>query len=135
MWSPSPKNKNSPQPGVFRRTLKSSFSSSTSSKSAVSDFSDGEAPLVILKVQVIGCTNLPAADLNGKSDPYVVLTFGQQRVKTPPIKRTLNPKYLAKDATFELPIYASEVGRYGGFLTLSYGIRILSGKTISLNCR
>ena len=59
---------------------------------------------------------------------YVVLTFGLQRAKTPVIKRTLNPKYVAKDATFELPIYASEVERYGAFLDFVVWDKEIIGK-------
>lgn len=73
MWAPKNKDKNSPQTGVLRRTFKTSFTGSSSSKSATSErsysSSDGEQPLAILKIQVISCTNLPSADLNGKSDP------------------------------------------------------------------
>jgi C2 domain len=59
---------------------------------------------------------------------YVVLTFGQQRVKTPSIKRTLNPKYLPKDATFELPIYTSEIERHGAFLDFAVWDKDIIGK-------
>lgn len=151
MWSPSPnRNKNSPQPGIFRRSFKSSFTSSSSSRSAASEYSssDVEAPLAVLKVQVVGCTNLPAADSNGSSDPwvfivpsatvnrltlvaqcrYVVLTFGGQRVKTPVIKKTLSPRYLAKDATFELPVYNSAIETRGAFLDFVVWDKDLVGK-------
>ncbi len=35
----------------------------------------GELPLVILRVQVVGCKNLLSKDKNGFSDPYVFLSY------------------------------------------------------------
>jgi hypothetical protein len=62
------------------------------------------------------------------SHSYVVLKFGAQREKTPVIKRTLNPKYPAKEATFELPIYASEVERHGSYLDFVVWDKDMIGK-------
>ena len=33
---------------------------------------EGELPAVLLKIQIVGCKDLRAADSNGKSDPYVL---------------------------------------------------------------
>lgn len=41
------------------------------------------------------------------------VTFARQKFKTPVIPRNLNPVYLAKDATFDFPIYASVVEKIG----------------------
>ncbi|KAJ3490898.1 hypothetical protein NLJ89_g11391 [Agrocybe chaxingu] len=79
------------------------------------DFSPrpGEPPVVILKVQVVGCLNLLAKDRGGTSDPFVVVSVLNTRHQTPVIKRTLNPVYTPKDATFEFPIYLSLADRLG----------------------
>ncbi|EJD07089.1 uncharacterized protein FOMMEDRAFT_103160 [Fomitiporia mediterranea MF3/22] len=73
----------------------------------------GELPIVLLRVQVIRCNNLLAKDKNGTSDPFVVVSLARNKNSTPVIKKTLNPVYVAKDATFDFPIYLSLVGRLG----------------------
>ncbi|KAF8329149.1 uncharacterized protein EI90DRAFT_3017385 [Cantharellus anzutake] len=117
---------------MLRRSIKKSTSSmhSASDKSGVSDHLtiDGEFPLAILKVQILGCTNLPAADLNGKSDPYVSLEFGGRKVKTTVIKNQLNPRWPAKDATFEFPIYSSAIKRTGAFFNMVVWDKDMIGK-------
>ena len=50
----------------------------------------------LMSVNVVEATNLDAADKNGLSDPYVILQFGPRRVKTPVIKKTLNPVWNCK---------------------------------------
>ncbi|EDR01686.1 uncharacterized protein LACBIDRAFT_310706 [Laccaria bicolor S238N-H82] len=67
----------------------------------------GELPIVICKIQIIGCTQLLAKDRNGASDPFVVVSVLLMRHQTPVAKRTLNPVYNPKDATFEFPLYLS----------------------------
>lgn len=48
----------------------------------------------VLKINVIEGRNLPSKDLNGYSDPYVVIMQqGQRAGKTNKIKKTLNPKW------------------------------------------
>ncbi|KAG8879321.1 hypothetical protein FRB98_005717 [Tulasnella sp. 332] len=70
--------------------------------------STNEAPELILKVQVVGCSDLLAKDKNGKSDP-----LGRDRHTTPVVKRNLNPEYNSKDATFEFSLYRSTIGNVG----------------------
>jgi hypothetical protein len=46
-----------------------------------------------LVVEVIGCTNLVAADNNKSSDPYVKVKLYHQKVKTRTVKKDLNPTF------------------------------------------
>ncbi|KAH9173700.1 C2 domain-containing protein [Lactarius sanguifluus] len=71
----------------------------------------GEAPVVVLRVQVLSCQDLAAKDSNGKSDPYVVVSLMGKQSKTPVSKKNLNPVYKAKEATFDFPIYMSLVNK------------------------
>jgi hypothetical protein len=64
-------------------------------------------------LQVLSCTNLLAKDRNGSSGPFVVASVLNNKHNTPVAKRTRNPTYAAKDATFELPIYLSLADRLG----------------------
>lgn len=45
----------------------------------------------VVIVHVIGGKNLPAADINGKSDPYVQISNGIQTVKTSVVLENLSP--------------------------------------------
>lgn len=45
----------------------------------------------ILVVFLHGCSDLPAADLDGAADPYVVLTYGEQRLVSSGRAATLQP--------------------------------------------
>ncbi|CAL1717452.1 unnamed protein product [Somion occarium] len=73
----------------------------------------GEHPIVILRVQVLSCKDLLAKDRNGTSDPFVVVSVLGRRYTTPVAKRTLNPNFNPKDATFEFPIYLSLADKLG----------------------
>ncbi|KAF8166385.1 C2 domain-containing protein, partial [Pholiota molesta] len=73
----------------------------------------GEPPVVILRLQVLGCTDVLAKDRGGTSDPFVVASLLNNRHQTPVAKRTVNPVYAAKDATFDFPIYLSLADRLG----------------------
>ena len=44
---------------------------------------------------------------------FVVVSFARNRNTTPVVKKTLNPVYVAKDATFDFPVYLSLAGRLG----------------------
>lgn len=55
-----------------------------------------------LRVDVLDAQNLPAADSNGKSDPYAKFEFnGQEVFKTKTQKKTLNPAW---NEYFEVPV-------------------------------
>lgn len=54
-----------------------------------------------LQVKVIKATDLMAADLNGKSDPFCVLELGNNRMQTHTIYKTLNPEW---NKVFTFPI-------------------------------
>ncbi|KAI0925468.1 hypothetical protein AcV5_008193 [Taiwanofungus camphoratus] len=73
----------------------------------------GEVPVVLLRVRILGCKNLAAKDKNGFSDPFVVVSLLRDRHQTPVVKRSVNPVYAAKDATFDFPIYISLADRLG----------------------
>nr|ABK24096.1 unknown [Picea sitchensis] len=48
----------------------------------------------LLKVAVIRGTNLVATNfMNNSTDPYVVVSLGNQTVKTRTVKRNLNPEW------------------------------------------
>ncbi|THV04718.1 hypothetical protein K435DRAFT_774272 [Dendrothele bispora CBS 962.96] len=74
---------------------------------------EGEQPIVMLRVQVVGCKELLAKDKSGFSDPFLHVTLIPTRHTTPVVKRTLNPSYPAKDSTFDFPIYLSLADRLG----------------------
>lgn len=87
------------KPSLRIVSSKSSFSSFRSCDSAKdvdfrSDPSNSTAGMVefigILKVKVLNGTNLAVRDMLS-SDPYVVLTLGQQKVQTTVVKSNLNP--------------------------------------------
>ncbi|KAJ8252127.1 hypothetical protein COCON_G00214390 [Conger conger] len=54
-----------------------------------------------LQVKVIKATDLPAADLNGKSDPFCVLELGNDRLQTHTIYKNLNPEW---NQVFTFPV-------------------------------
>ncbi|KAJ7111800.1 phosphatidylserine decarboxylase-domain-containing protein [Mycena epipterygia] len=73
----------------------------------------GEQPIVYLRVQVLGCNDLVAKDRNGFSDPFVVASLLRTRHHTPVAKKTVNPVYTPKDATWDFPIYLSVADKLG----------------------
>lgn len=80
--------------------------------------SPGEQPVVLLRVQVIGCRGLARARngaqaKEGDLNPLVVVSLLNNRHHTPVLKRTPNPVYASKDATFDFPIYLSLADRLG----------------------
>ncbi|KAJ8248801.1 hypothetical protein GJAV_G00227900 [Gymnothorax javanicus] len=54
-----------------------------------------------LQVKVIKSTDLTAADLNGKSDPFCVLELGNDRLQTHTVYKTLNPEW---NQVFTFPV-------------------------------
>ncbi|KAF7337169.1 Phosphatidylserine decarboxylase proenzyme 2 [Mycena venus] len=73
----------------------------------------GEPPIVFLRVQVLGGNSLLAKDRNGFSDPFVVTSLLQTRHHTPVAKKTVNPVYAPKDATWDFPIFLSVADKLG----------------------
>ncbi|KAK0469409.1 phosphatidylserine decarboxylase-domain-containing protein [Desarmillaria tabescens] len=73
----------------------------------------GEDPIVILRLQILGCKGMLAKDRNGASDPFIVVSMLNSRFQTPVAKKTLQPIYAPKDATFDFPIYLSLADRLG----------------------
>ena len=51
-------------------------------------------------------------------------------MKTPVVKKNLNPKYLAKEATFDLPVFASVIGARGALLDFVVWDKDIVGKGI-----
>jgi len=74
---------------------------------------EGELLAVLLKIQIVGCKDLRAADSNGKSDPFVVISFAGKRQQTPVVKKTLYPEFAPKESTFTFPLYFSSIGSLG----------------------
>ncbi|XP_056135240.1 multiple C2 and transmembrane domain-containing protein 2-like [Lampris incognitus] len=54
-----------------------------------------------LQVKVIRATDLMAADLNGKSDPFCVLELGNDRLQTHTVYKTLHPEW---NKVFTFPV-------------------------------
>ncbi|KAH7908191.1 C2-domain-containing protein [Hygrophoropsis aurantiaca] len=73
----------------------------------------GEQPVVFLRVQVLGCQGLSVRGKSGNCDPFVVVSLLNTRHHTPTSKRTPNPTFSPKDATFDFPIYLSLADRLG----------------------
>ncbi|KAM4744075.1 LOW QUALITY PROTEIN: multiple C2 and transmembrane domain-containing protein 2-like [Anableps anableps] len=55
----------------------------------------------LLQIKVIKATDLIAADLNGKSDPFCVLELGNDRLQTHTVYKNLNPEW---NQVFTLPV-------------------------------
>ncbi|KAM4597018.1 multiple C2 and transmembrane domain-containing protein 2 isoform 2-T2 [Fundulus diaphanus] len=55
----------------------------------------------LLQIKVIKASDLIAADLNGKSDPYCVLELGSDRLQTHTVYKNLNPEW---NQVFTLPV-------------------------------
>jgi len=55
--------------------------------------STGSQPIEgpFLSIKLFEGRNLEAADLDGKSDPYVIFSFGGKKIKSKIIKKNLNP--------------------------------------------
>lgn len=55
----------------------------------------------LIYVTLVEGKNLPSADPNGKSDPYLRLEYGGQKKKSKIVKKTLNPVF-NEEFTFEV---------------------------------
>ncbi|KAI9223540.1 phosphatidylserine decarboxylase-domain-containing protein [Blastocladiella britannica] len=56
-----------------------------------------------LRVQIFAARNLLAKDMNGSSDPFVVVELGKQSLKTQIVMKNLNPEW-NEELDFELPM-------------------------------
>ncbi|KAG6851999.1 hypothetical protein C0991_004313, partial [Blastosporella zonata] len=85
---------------------------STTSPNAINP----SAPIVLLRVQILGCSALLAKDRNGLSDPFVTVSLLSERHSTPSVKRTLEPVYAPREATwdFGIPVGACVGVGHGG---------------------
>ena len=61
--------------------------------SGAGDANSSSLPTGKLNIKVIKAKELIKADLIGKSDPYVHISYGQQKFKTPTVKNSLEPKW------------------------------------------
>jgi len=57
---------------------------------------------------------------------FVVLSILNSRQQTPVAKRTLNPAYTAKDATFDFPLYLSTADKLGALELVVWDKDVLS---------
>ncbi|KAF7296465.1 Phosphatidylserine decarboxylase proenzyme 2 [Mycena chlorophos] len=94
----------------LKRALRLGFTGRNGAANSLSP-RPGEPPIVFLRVQVLGATELVAKDKNGFSDPFVVVTLQRTRHQTPVAKKTVNPVY--KEATWDFPIYLSIIDTLG----------------------
>ncbi|KAG6899888.1 hypothetical protein C0993_005687 [Termitomyces sp. T159_Od127] len=90
-----------------RLQLKRALRNAARLPSRITRQSASELPLVLLRVQVLGCSALAARDRNGLSDPFVVVALLGNRHQTPVAKRTVSPIYAPREATWDFPIYLS----------------------------
>eukprot|EP00928_Gymnodinium_smaydae_P037149 TRINITY_DN2582_c1_g1_i1.p1 TRINITY_DN2582_c1_g1~~TRINITY_DN2582_c1_g1_i1.p1 ORF type:complete len:755 (+),score=116.05 TRINITY_DN2582_c1_g1_i1:131-2395(+) len=71
-----------------------------------------EAPIGVLRVRVVRGWNLPAKDIGilsaSTSDPYVKCVSGEQVLKTPVVKKNLNPEWNEAEATADFLVYSME---------------------------
>ncbi|KAF9443222.1 hypothetical protein P691DRAFT_779000 [Macrolepiota fuliginosa MF-IS2] len=86
----------------------------------------GELPVIVLRILIVGCTDLVAKDRNGYSDPFVVVSVLNSRQQTPVAKRTINPTYNPKDATFDFPLYLSTADKLGALELVVWDKDVLS---------
>ncbi|KAL8770651.1 MAG: hypothetical protein Q9209_003719 [Squamulea sp. 1 TL-2023] len=60
---------------------------------------------LLLKTTVLRARNLAAADKNGTSDPFLVVTLGDAKESTPTISKSLNPEW---NVSFDLPVVGTQ---------------------------
>ncbi|ESZ95521.1 hypothetical protein SBOR_4106 [Sclerotinia borealis F-4128] len=95
----------SPSPNTNSNNNNNNTNTNMKNKSSGRDSSpDGNGIKVnglTLKVVVLKARNLAAKDKSGTSDPYLVLTLGDEKSTTHTIQKTLNPEW---NVTLQLPI-------------------------------
>ncbi|TMW67527.1 hypothetical protein Poli38472_011147 [Pythium oligandrum] len=63
----------------------------------------------LVRVILYRCSDLMAADLNGKSDPYVIFTIGNKTLKSSRINDELNPQWTPPEKfEFVVPEWENE---------------------------
>ncbi|CAM9882601.1 unnamed protein product, partial [Chrysoparadoxa australica] len=64
------------------------------------------SPTGVVQITIVGCNDLRAADINGKSDPYCKFYINDEKQKTKVINGTLNPRW---EETFDVLSYDASV--------------------------
>ncbi|RUS21554.1 phosphatidylserine decarboxylase-domain-containing protein [Endogone sp. FLAS-F59071] len=70
---------------------------------------------LVLRVQIIKAKDLAAKDRNGLSDPFAVVTLGDESIKTEVIPKTLNPVW---QASFDMAITQARLASGGILIVL-----------------
>ncbi|PPQ82724.1 hypothetical protein CVT25_009350 [Psilocybe cyanescens] len=81
-------------------------------RKGIGDFAPraGELPVVVLRIQVLGCECLLSKDRDGR---FVAISLLMQRFHTPVQRRTTNSTYAPAMSTFDFPLYLSLVEHLG----------------------
>ena len=77
-----------------------------------------EWPAGELTVEVVSCSNLLIADMNGKSDPYVKVMMGKTTQQTRCIEKTLDPVFNEKLQPFAVDAESAEGAGQGQSLSV-----------------
>ena len=77
----------------YARSPKSSISAGRDSRKQSSTSDGSDLPEGMLHFNIKEARDLAKTDIDGKSDPYAVLTYGDNKLKTNPIKNNQNPKW------------------------------------------
>ena len=90
-----PANDNTRSPSRGRDSAKASMSGIGSRQSTRDSLDSGanDLPRGMLDLDVIKARDLTKADVIGKSDPYALVSFGGDKMKTPVVKNNQNPEW------------------------------------------
>lgn len=69
-----------------------------------------QSPLAYLKITLHGAKNLLPMDPDGNSDPFVVISFGDEKLRSKVKKKTLNPDF--DNEEFALPIFSDSPAEF-----------------------
>eukprot|EP00980_Cylindrotheca_fusiformis_P020990 scaffold7987_cov200-Cylindrotheca_fusiformis.AAC.19 len=85
-------------------------------KSALGGLSLPAFETISLLIEIVSCWDIPAGDITGTSDPFVVCMMGREQIhKTDVIPRTLEPIYTIKTGSlFILTVESKELFMNGG---------------------